>query len=330
MLLARSLLGPGSTPKFFRRERSRSQEELPALFRRPRQGHGPVLHLCEELGASSRRSLAALGPGARLWLALPVLLSLVPRDCPSSAAFSGEQAPAGTPGGCDVVLLRWVWGFGFGCSRWQKAEILVKGSTKAALGRVLCGCRKREALASLGRVPGSRSWPCSDGLGHSSPLLRLHGWNRGWHREGLQPSPPPPGTLLAAGPGAAAGAGPAARPGLPQGSCPHICIFPALPAVIGSPSARLVPARLRSPSASPSPACPARCLCLRCWAFLGRCPVPHKPCRDGAATRSLLGHGAGRTGEEGAARRGGRSRRRNSRVKPDPGFLWQRWLRPGD
>lgn len=29
-------------------------------------------------------------------------------------------------------------------------------------------------------------------LGHSSPLLRLHSWNRGWHREGLQPSPPPP------------------------------------------------------------------------------------------------------------------------------------------
>lgn len=108
MLLARSLLGPGSTPKFFRRERSRSQEELPALFRQPRQGHGPVLHLCEELGATSRRSLGAPGPGARLWPALPVLPSPVLGDCPGSAVFSGEQAPAGTPGVTEVGLGLWV------------------------------------------------------------------------------------------------------------------------------------------------------------------------------------------------------------------------------
>lgn len=220
------------------------------------------------------------------------------------------------------------------------------------MGSAVPGGRR---LKSLSRAPQRQPWAgCFVGAGSVKPSPRWdeslgHAPGRaatGWAAarpccvstagtgagtaRGCSPHPPPPGTLLAAGPGAAAGAGPAARPGLPQGSCPHICIFPALPAVIGSPSARLVPARLRSPSASPSPACPARCLCLRCWAFLGRCPVPHKPCRDGAATRSLLGHGAGRTGEEGAARRGGRSRRRNSRVKPDPGFLRQRWLRPGD
>lgn len=93
------------------------------------------------------------------------------------------------------MLLRWVWGSGFGCSRWQKAEILVKGSAKAALGWgegrawELCGWRQREALTSLGL----------ESLGHSSPLLRLHGWNRGWHCEGLQPShphPPAPSWLL--------------------------------------------------------------------------------------------------------------------------------------
>lgn len=35
--------------------------------------------------------------------------------------------------------------------------------------------------------------------------------------------------------------------GLPQGSCPHICIFSALPAIFCGSSARLVPALLRAP-----------------------------------------------------------------------------------
>lgn len=252
-----------------------------------------------------------------------------------------------------------------GCSRWQKAEILVKGSTKAALGWgegrawELCGWRQREALTSLGleslgHAPGPQLAPAAP------PQLEP-----GLAPRGAAALTPPPGTLLAAagaGPGAqpvgqeqerdigtgpGMGPGPAraaqSRPGaavfswppavcpclplagLPQGSCPHICIFSALPTVIGGSSARLVPALLRAPLLPlPLPAP----LAASVLGIFGK--VPHKPCRDRAASRSLLGHGAGRTGEEGAARRGGRSRRRNSRVKPDPGFLRQRWLRPGD
>lgn len=64
---------------------------------------------------------------------------------------------------------------------------------------------------------------------------------------------PGPARAAQSGPGAAVCSWPPAvcpclpLAGLPQGSCPHICIFPALPAVIGGSSARLVPALLRAP-----------------------------------------------------------------------------------
>lgn len=181
-----------------------------------------------------------------------------------------------------------------GCSRWQKAEILVKGSAKAALGwgegraRELRGWRQREALTSLGleslgHAPGPQLAPAAPP--QLEPGLALRG------AAALTPPPPAPSWLLAPGllreqgqeqeqerdigtgpglgTGPGAGPGPAraaqSRPGpavcswppavcpclplagLPQGSCPHICIFPALPAVIGGSSARLVPALLRAP-----------------------------------------------------------------------------------
>lgn len=136
-------------------------------------------------------------------------------------------------------------------------------------------------------------------LGHSSPLLRLHSWNRGWHREGLQPSPPPrhpPGCCgsrarsTASGAGAGAGHRNRARNGARPSPCCteraqscHVLVAPcglSLPPS-GRTSPGLLPSHLHllcpphsnrwllstvgactapSPSASPSPACPARCL----------------------------------------------------------------------
>lgn len=185
-------------------------------------------------------------------------------------------------------------------------------------------------------------------LGHSSPLLRLHGWNRGWHREGLQPSPPPRhppgcwprGCCGSRGRSTASGAGAGHRNRARNGARPSPCCTErarscrVLVAPCGlslPPSGRaspgLLPSHLHllcpphsnrwllstvgactapSPSASPSPACPARCLGAGRFREGARCPT--NPAGTGlprGASSATERGGQGRKelpgGEEGAA-----------------------------
>lgn len=236
-----------------------------------------------------------------------------------------------------------------GCSRWQKAEILVKGSAKAALGwgegraRELRGWRQREALTSLGleslgHAPGPQLAPAAP------PRLEP-----GLAPRGAAALTPPPGTLLAAGPGAAAGAGPGAGAGhrnrarignrsraRPSPCCTEqarSCLVLVAPCGLSLPpsgraSPGLLPSHLHllcpprsnrwllstvgactapSPSASPSPACPARCLGAGHFREGARCPT--NPAGTGlprGASSATEQGGQGRKelpgGEEGAAR----------------------------